>query len=77
MKKEFSSCHALVYSSPSDKHPQNVAHYIHKHTFGGSCRLHFFKAASADSRRAILSSRSLTACFTSVSMASNCQGKQC
>lgn len=42
------------------------------HTLGGSCRLHFFKAASADSRRAILSSRSLTACLTSVSMASSC-----
>lgn len=41
-------------------------------TFGGSCRLHFFKAASADSLRAILSSRSLTACFTSVSIASSC-----
>lgn len=49
------------------------AQLVTKRTFGGSCRLHVFKAASADSLRAIFSSRILTACFTSVSIASNCR----
>ena len=41
-------------------------------TLGGSCLFHSIEAASALRRRDILSSSSLTACFTSVSIAKSC-----